>query len=136
MKFSTNNFFSKCDQIRRSGLVTFTEEILYEKFIFYAVLILFYRINECQNFVEQTLKIHKSWKKNKKCETNDYWKFLSKKFKNWYVANTGVPQGSIQSPLLLLVYINNISTGLSSNPKVFKLQLILLFFQLFVIEIN
>ena len=36
MKFSTKDFFSKCDQIRRksAGLVTFTEEILMKKFIF------------------------------------------------------------------------------------------------------
>ena len=130
MKFSTNNFFSKCDQIRRSGLVTFTEEILYEKFIFYAVLILFYRINECQNFVEQALKIHKSWKKKKKVKLMIIENFFQRSLK------TGMWQILEFPKVPFKVYINNISTGLSSNPRVFKLQLILLFFQLFVIEIN
>ena len=37
----------------------------------------------------------------------------------WAVVNAGVPQGWILVPLLLLVYISNLSTGLSSNPRLF-----------------
>ena len=41
------------------------------------------------------------------------------KFSIWKKVNAEVPQGSIVDPLWLLVYINHLTEGLSSNAKIF-----------------
>ena len=44
---------------------------------------------------------------------------LNRQHSSWTNVEAGVPQGSFLGPLFVLIYMNGLSDGLTSNPKLF-----------------
>ena len=49
--------------------------------------------------------------------------FVNGQYSSWAAIETGVPQGSILGPLFFLIYINELSNDLASNPKLFAVDI-------------
>ena len=60
------------------------------------------------------LKLNQCFLKNRKQRV-----VLNGQTSSWTNVLAGVPQGSILGPLFFLIYINDLSDDLSSNPKLF-----------------
>ena len=64
--------------------------------------------------LENLLRLIKCFLKNRKQRV-----VLNGQTSSWTNVLAGVPQGSILDPLFFLIYINDLSDDLSSNPKLF-----------------